>query len=532
MVADPESTARLWHLCQSTDWNPDPADVVACVRDGADVVYAGIRGRGRARGAATVMDPLDLVRSTAGGAGETPILHGLVAAGRVEAVTACLTTTAPLDFSLIIGMGYQQTVLHLLCASALPASATAAMLAALVRRLQTHPLSLGDKVEWLARDSFGKTFFDVAAWGQRLSVVWPLVRELPYFADFFATGFPTAANLPQESVAMGVPPLVRLRPGTVWEWDWEALRQVREGDDETALGVYFQIGGPERQRWGPNAVPSYLAASGSTSSTVFVPADRATARLCELSWLAHPPEAAAVTRAVQDGGRLFFCFPGIEPPLFCWVRRGEVDMVRACLEDSSESALSASSTRLDFTQCDAAGCTVLHYIWSSNQQAAAAALTWDAGDGDADGDRARLLLSSRGSGSGRCVLRLLLERLARRQHQPAADLVDWSTTRYGGRGKGRLGFLSRAAECGCLADAWALLKEFQVPYFFPRDAGAITDGGEGSGSGGPIITQLVHRPPPAPIPITVAVTAADWDRVPESDKPYFSLEWDWQNEGR
>lgn len=223
-----------------------------------------------------------------------PLLHYLAYRGCVEAVKACLAACLqPIDFTLPDGRG--RTLLHVVCDEVVSGTATHEMLQAVVRRLETHP---EDVVDWERRDHLRQGVLKRAAENQKLSVVWPLLNNVPQIADRpFALSF-------------------------VWRADWDRL-----SDDEKL--EHFTVK-PHR----------------------IIEADPPTARLCQLSW---QPEAKSseIEPCVREGADVCYGKWGETTVLQSFMAQGRVDAVRACL---------MTSRPIDFTACDERGRTLLHWL--------------------------------------------------------------------------------------------------------------------------------------------------------------------------
>lgn len=225
-----------------------------------------------------------------------PILHTFIEAGNVGAVKACLSTSKRVDFTLT-DKRCRKTPLHCLCQLSLSDEKTAAMLQLVVERLEKHP---DDRIQWVQEDDEGSEFLSCAARNQQLSLVWSIVRDVPFFAE-------------------QTEPLTLLR---VWEWDWNAL-----GRDEQ---VCFSL--PEDH---------------------YIRADQHTGMLSKL-FLRGNPDPKKVEACVSKGADIFFKVDGLHSPLFhMFVWYGFVDCVRACLTTPSA---------IDFSTKDISGYTALHCL--------------------------------------------------------------------------------------------------------------------------------------------------------------------------
>lgn len=267
-----ESTARLW----KTVCVDGPVDDVA-VRDlvgqdhAADVVF---------------VDPLR----------QLTLFAILVDRHEIPALVACLDSPLPIDFTAEI---HYRNVLLVLCSSDYSEEETRVALQAIVQRLERHPM---DKVDWGQLDCRGETMFQVAAEAQKLSLVLPIVRSMPYFADM------------AEPVHLS----------EAWSWDIEALEEeeremihVEEANVVVAsepTGKLFQLG-------------------------------------CGSSWDPDPARVEALVLAGADVN--FELHPHNQSPLHKYVLLGKV----ACLQ-----ALFRSPIPIRFTVTDRFGSTPLHCV--------------------------------------------------------------------------------------------------------------------------------------------------------------------------
>lgn len=208
------ATQRLLELCEQSDWDPYPDAVAKCVAEGADVLYmtpgvgspvkrGGVCG-GNASG--SFHDTSPSPHYSGEGEGEEalleyPIFHFLVQHGRASAVKACLQTQAPIDFTRCGDM--EEAVVHLLCSVATRDEDTVSMLKAILERLASDR-GKKDRIDWGQKSLGQDTFIGLAAENQQLSLVYPLVRGVPYYAERRAAGTPLALRM-------------------IWEWDWDAL---------------------------------------------------------------------------------------------------------------------------------------------------------------------------------------------------------------------------------------------------------------------------------------------------------------------
>lgn len=273
-----EATQRLAALCEQTGWDPSPAAVRRLVvEDGADVCARSNSARSR-------------------------ILHKLVEAGRVEAVKACLETPRAVDYTLNSN-SFGSSVLHVACEGHLPATTNAALMRALVYRLETHPQ---DMVDWGQLNRDGRPVMGVAARYQRLHCLFPLVQHVPFFADMTE----------------------RSRLDVVWRWDWEAL------EEEERAGCF------------------------NVSGVTWIEADGPTARLYDLS-LRDEPDVGEVETCIAQGANIHFREPGPFSPTTLhhfFGKKGErvaASCVAACFRTRAQ---------VDFTMREPHCGTVLHWI--------------------------------------------------------------------------------------------------------------------------------------------------------------------------
>lgn len=140
---------------------------------------------------------------------DTPALHALILMGNVRCVEMCLEIPEPIDFRVTENQ-FQRTPFHLACDEMLSKQQCKDMVRLLSERVQGHP---EDFLNLWQKDAGGMNMLCLAASEQKLSAVWPAVKDLPAFSDTL------------ESIS--------LSPCTLWKWDWDALD---EGDQS-----YFDI---------------------------------------------------------------------------------------------------------------------------------------------------------------------------------------------------------------------------------------------------------------------------------------------------
>lgn len=157
---DSNSTKALLTHCKETDWFPDLGTVRKLVQAGADVQY---------------VDPsLDL-----------SILTLLTFENNVEAAMVCLSTPLPLNFKKCIGI-WNRTYIHDACDYKVTVEVSQSLLRRVVQRLSGAEND-GDEADWSIRDKWGLSIVDTMAYRSRLSILWPEVREVPYFQQMTKT---------------------------------------------------------------------------------------------------------------------------------------------------------------------------------------------------------------------------------------------------------------------------------------------------------------------------------------------------------
>lgn len=174
----------LISLCQKYQYHPNLEDIQKCVDDGA-LVY---------------VEDVDAMR---------PVLNGLILAGEVDAVRICLSSKLPINFTF--GGMEEQTPLHAACFMSVSDEHTAAILDLIVERIQTHP---EDQIDWGKPNFDGQEVLSFASKYQKISILWPRVREFPYYSDRTAPfSFPY-----------------------VWSTDWNTLLKEYRNDE-----YYFDL---------------------------------------------------------------------------------------------------------------------------------------------------------------------------------------------------------------------------------------------------------------------------------------------------
>lgn len=246
------------------------------------------------------------VQAPCGRSDRRSILHALMASGSIRAVRACLSTPHPIDFTAVDPLS-GRPLLHAVFEPGVCDAACGLLVDLIVGRLASHPT---DVVDWGQMDKRTELdFTSAAAASQRLSLVWPVVCEQPWFADHTQ------------------PIAVTWR---VWSWDWERLLTLMTEEERAAT---FAIDDP----------------------AMVIAASEATARLyaaCQAS--SWEPGAAEVRSCVEAGADLMFVGPDASRPLLLQLmREGQVEAVRACL---------ASPRPLDFRRTGSWGQTALHAV--------------------------------------------------------------------------------------------------------------------------------------------------------------------------
>lgn len=287
MEAPNPATKRLWQVLEESKWVPELQVLRECVEDGADVLYTpDIEFR-------------------------IPILHKLAYLGNVEAFRQCLETRRNLNFDLLCE---GDTVMHYLGESnemSYRGEQTVAMVRAVCDRLALHP---NDRLDWSLKNEHDKDFLDLVCEKQLLCLVWPIITDVPYFADYTSP----------------IPLCV------VWSWEWEAL-----GEEERA---YFDI-----------------------SAAEVICGSEVTGRLWKISH-SISLDVEEVRECVALGGDVMFSpYPDKKMPILLDLAYfGQVEAFRVCLETRHP---------LDFNKRDYDGGTVMHFIASSQMISDEAATT-------------------------------------------------------------------------------------------------------------------------------------------------------------
>lgn len=270
------ATEELILLCERAQWNPDLSLLKRLILDGADICGN---------------NPKLWI----------PLLHTFVGDEKVEVIKVCLDWTPNvMDFS-VVGKDDKTVFHHLLINTS--REQTIEILKIIVRRLETHP---EDRVDWKYVDLNGYNFISLAARYQKLSAVWPIILDQPYFSD-------------------QVEPLSLC--GTVWKWDLDCLNEEEK--------QCFQY-----------------------ESTHLEDADGPTAKLIEISSKSNP-NMDEWKGCISDGANIFYLNPESLTMIFhqC-VWKGQMEAIKACLK---------TPTRIDFSTEDLYRTTVLEYIWANNK---------------------------------------------------------------------------------------------------------------------------------------------------------------------
>lgn len=151
MIEVSQPTAQIFRLAQQKSRIPAIQEVEGLLADGADIHWKLL-------------------------AHHYPALISF-AIKHTQAALLCLGVTKQIDFT-VRGGGFDRTVLHLLCF--MDKRKGTEMLEAITRRVESHPRDL---IQWDTKDKLGKDFICYAAQEGCLSLFYPIVRDLAYFAD-------------------------------------------------------------------------------------------------------------------------------------------------------------------------------------------------------------------------------------------------------------------------------------------------------------------------------------------------------------
>lgn len=131
---------------------------------------------------------------------DTPPLHALILLGNLLSIKECLESPEPIDFSVTEGQ-FRRTPFHLACDENLTETQTQEIMKLLSQRAQLHP---EDVLNLWQTDTYGMHVLCFAASEQKLSIVWPHLKDFPCFSD---------------------PSAVSLNPTSLWKWDWNAMEE-------------------------------------------------------------------------------------------------------------------------------------------------------------------------------------------------------------------------------------------------------------------------------------------------------------------
>lgn len=260
-----EATEHLVALCQTCDFLPSLEELTFCVNNGADILA---HPPGQA----------------------LPLLHTFIRAHQVALVRACLQTPRVLlSLTVLEGTDRCCTPGHCLCGKSIPDADSREMLLAFLERQETYPQEVG--IDWGVRNGMGRTFLQLAADHQKLSLLWPLVSSQVYFVDHILSYKPLC-----------------LTGALVWRWDWEALRETQE------QGVF------------------------SLDEAYIVEADRFTGQLCKYRWLGAY-NVDDVRACVAGGAIVDFEFHIAGNVFYEYLRKAPEECVAALLQTTRPIAL-------------------------------------------------------------------------------------------------------------------------------------------------------------------------------------------------
>lgn len=320
-------TQELLSLCESSDWNPEPAAVKSCVRRGANILFRGPKMH-------------------------DPILATLVSKGRCEAVEACLLTLPvasedpPLLDLTLTGDG-DRTALHWIFERSNSDETVKKMLKTFITRIDMEQKKKGSGggvlVDWGQMDWEGEDVLSRAGRNQQLSLTWFIIKP-----HVFAPTLPPSPEEEEKLEENEKKPLYgSILPiplhGEFWAWDWESLGSDRDF-------FYFQ-----------NLVECDATDSGNTwrmksrcekNASRLIKGDRASGLLYRTCM--SFPDPALVARLVGEGADVLFSSPDLNNPILnTFMKEGHVECVAACLQ---------TPRSLDLTKMDYAGGTPLRYI--------------------------------------------------------------------------------------------------------------------------------------------------------------------------
>lgn len=259
--------------CQNSDWNPDPIEVRVFIQERqVDPNYSFF----------FLHD-------------NTTFLHEFARRGLLQCIQEYMETPFAIDFT-INNSWLKYTVLHVLCDYRIPNDVARGMLESILFRIQTHP---NDVVDWGLRARNGFDFLSHAAYQERLSLFWPLVRDMPYFAD-------------------QVEPIDLCS----WIWEWDLLT------------LYEQENNLEFKE-----SPKIVKANRSTVSLI---------RLClEKDWNMEGNSVfEEVQQYIAEGADVNFRGPGRECSILHeFISRGNVVYAKLCLTSDHPIAFTAQNSK-------------------------------------------------------------------------------------------------------------------------------------------------------------------------------------------
>lgn len=243
-----------------------------------------------------------------------PVLHQFVLAGHLDCFVTCVETfPGSMDFS-VQDLNGRNTVLDAICYTSVPDRVALAMLRAVIFRLETHP---GDVVQWWQKDYKEKNFLHHVVLCHRLAVFWPLLRNVPAFAD----------------VVDPIP-----LPVVVFFSDWEQLRR----EEQLCFTLERGVRGPQKSLQRLATAP--WSSVGLRSRQCVYHEEISTERRCRILHCM----AAGVPSLTKSP------YPQENPCLHQLLLNGEVACVMACLE--------AFQPPINFNAHDARGRSVLQCV--------------------------------------------------------------------------------------------------------------------------------------------------------------------------
>lgn len=259
-----ESTDHLVLLCEASDYHPDLEALTTCVLNGADVLCH---------------PPGQML----------PLLHWFVRTHQVAVVQACLEYTPRVLLSLTAmeGTAWCCTPAHCLCAKVIADEDSREMLLAFLARQARYPQEVG--IDWGMLNGQGRTFLQLAADHQKLSLLWPLVSSQLFFVRRILRHTP-----------------LYLSRAVVWRWEWEALQEWQE---------FFSL-----------------------ENAFVVEADRPTGLLCKYRWLGEY-DVQAVRACVAGGAVVDFSFQAAGNLFYEYLRKAPAECVAALLRTARPISL-------------------------------------------------------------------------------------------------------------------------------------------------------------------------------------------------